>query len=99
MPSRPPKLRPEPQRQAWGHGGKARQQRGYDRAHERMRELLMREVVVCEACRRSGRVTLGTIADHVKPLAHGGSGKRDNYQLLCRSCSDAKTLADKLRRD
>jgi transglutaminase-like putative cysteine protease len=39
-----------------------------------MRELLMREVVVCEACRRSGRVTLGTIADHVKPLAHGGSG-------------------------
>jgi 5-methylcytosine-specific restriction protein A len=40
-------------------------------------------------------VTVGTIADHIVPLAKGGTGARSNYQLLCRACSDAKGLADK----
>lgn len=62
-----------------------------------MRARLIREVVTCEECERNGVVTPGTIADHIIPLAKGGTGARSNYQLLCQDCSDAKTLADKGR--
>lgn len=55
----------------------------------------MRTVVLCEECTRQGRTTVGTIADHIIPLARGGTGDRSNYQLLCVPCSDEKTMADK----
>lgn len=73
----------------------SRHQRGYGTAHDKMRALLIRTVITCEECDRNGRTKLGTIADHIKPLANGGTGERSNYQLLCKDCSDAKTLADK----
>lgn len=73
----------------------SRHERGYGTAHDKMRALLLREVVTCEECARHGRVTIGTIADHIIPLARGGDGSRGNYQLLCKPCSDAKTLIDK----
>lgn len=73
----------------------SRHARGYGTAHDKMRALLMRTVVTCEECIRNGRATPGAIADHIKPLAQGGTGERSNYQLLCKDCSDAKTLADK----
>ena len=91
-------LQPRPKRVAWAHGGKTRQQRGYGRAHELMREHLMREVILCEECTRNGRVTRGEIADHIKPLARGGTSDRSNYQLLCRACDRAKLVADNGRR-
>jgi 5-methylcytosine-specific restriction protein A len=81
-------------RKAWDHGGKSRHQRGYGREHEKMREHLMATVVVCEECRRNGRVTLGTIADHIKPLAAGGTSDRSNYQLLCVDCDRVKLAKD-----
>lgn len=37
----------------------------------------------------------GTIADHKVPLAKGGTSDRSNYQLLCKLCSDAKTIIDR----
>ena len=73
----------------------SRHDRGYGTAHDKMRRHLIRTVVTCEECERQGRVTVGTIADHIKPLAKGGTGDRSNYQLLCQPCSDAKSLADK----
>lgn len=73
----------------------SRHERGYGTAHDKMRTLLIRTVILCEECNRQGRSTPGTIADHIKPLAKGGTGERANYQLLCKPCSDAKTLADK----
>ena len=88
-------LQPRPKRAAWAHDGRTRHQRGYGRDHELMRELLMREVILCEECTRNGRVTRGVIADHIKPLAKGGTGDRGNYQLLCRDCDRAKLIADK----
>lgn len=81
-------------RKAWDHGGKTRQQRGYGREHERIRAELIDTVVLCEECTRQGRTTRGTIADHIKPLAAGGTGDRSNYQLLCRPCDNAKLAAD-----
>jgi 5-methylcytosine-specific restriction protein A len=73
----------------------SRHLRGYGTAHDKMRALLMRTVILCEECTRQGRSTRGTIADHILSLAKGGTGERSNYQLLCGPCSDAKTLADK----
>ena len=55
----------------------------------------MDTVITCQACHREGRTTLGTYADHIKPIAKGGTGERTNYQLLCKPCHDAKSLADK----
>ena len=73
----------------------SRQSRGYGAAHDKMRAHLLRTVVLCEECTRQDRTTIGKIADHIKPLAQGGTGERSNYQLLCQDCSDAKTLAEK----
>ena len=73
----------------------SRHARGYGWAHDKMRAHLLATVVTCEECDRQGVVTPGVIADHIVPLAAGGTGDRGNYQLLCRACSDAKTLADK----
>jgi 5-methylcytosine-specific restriction protein A len=73
----------------------SRQSRGYGAAHDRMRALLKRTVILCEECTRHGRTTVGKIADHILPKAQGGTDDRSNYQWLCQDCSDAKTLADK----
>lgn len=81
-------------RRPWDHGGKTRQQRGYGRDHEKMREHLMATVIVCEECKRHGRHTAGCIADHIKPLAAGGTNDRNNYQLLCRHCDREKLARD-----
>jgi 5-methylcytosine-specific restriction protein A len=73
----------------------SRHERGYGTEHDKMRALLIRTVITCEGCTRNGIETPGTIADHIVPLSRGGTGARANYQLLCKPCSDAKTLADK----
>jgi 5-methylcytosine-specific restriction protein A len=81
----------------WDHGGKTRQQRGYGREHELIREELLRTVVLCEQCKRKNppRITAGHIADHIIPLAKGGTGDRSNYQLLCRDCAAEKDARDR----
>jgi 5-methylcytosine-specific restriction protein A len=94
MPKKPPLLGAKSPRLAWNHGGKTRQQRGYGRDHERMRALLKRTVILCEECSRQGRTTPGTHADHIVPLAKGGTGDRSNYQLLCASCHALKSIHD-----
>lgn len=81
-------------RRPWDHGGKSRHERGYGREHEKMRERLMQTVVLCEECTRKGRTTVGTIADHIKPLAKGGTSDRSNYQLLCKQCDLDKQAKD-----
>ncbi|MCT8003288.1 HNH endonuclease [Sphingomonas sanguinis] len=76
----------------------SRHARGYGKAHDAMRAHLMATVILCEECTRNNRVAPGTIADHIKPLADGGDASRSNYQLLCKPCSDAKTIRDKGQR-
>ena len=95
MPKAPPVFGRNLPRKAWEHGGKTRQQRGYGRQHELIRAELLRTVVLCEHCTARGKTTPGTVADHIVPLAKGGSGDRSNYQLLCRSCATTKDLLDK----
>lgn len=73
----------------------SRHSRGYGTAHDKMRAHLLKTVILCEECARQGLTSAGTIADHIVPLARGGTSARSNYQLLCKPCSDSKTLADK----
>jgi 5-methylcytosine-specific restriction protein A len=84
-------------RKAWDHGGKTRQERGYGKEHDIIRAGLLREVVYCQECSKRDdvrRFTLGTHADHIVPLAKGGTGDRSNYQLLCGPCHAAKSIHD-----
>ena len=82
-------------RKPWDRTGKTTTERGYGWRHQQMRERLRREVILCEECTRNGRVTAGTVADHIIPLAKGGTGDRSNYQLLCRLCAEAKDVRDR----
>jgi 5-methylcytosine-specific restriction enzyme A len=42
-------------------------------------------------------VRVATIRDHIVPLAEGGADDRANTQALCKSCNDAKAIAESLR--
>ena len=82
-------------RSPWDHGGTTTTERGYGWRHQLIRAELMRTVILCEECTRKGRVTAGSIADHIIPLAKGGTGDRSNYQLLCGPCAEAKDAKDR----
>jgi 5-methylcytosine-specific restriction protein A len=84
-------------RKPWDHGGKTRHQQGYGRQHELIRAEMMQTIILCQACQAKDppRVTVGIVADHIVPLSKGGSGERDNYQLLCPECHDEKTIREK----
>lgn len=57
-----------------------------------------RDCGLCQECRRHGRVTLGRVVDHIKPLWDGGSDEDDNKQLLCDPCHDEKTIREASQR-
>ena len=59
----------------------SRHARGYGRAHEKIREQLLREVILCEECRRNGRTTAGKIADHI--VRSPGAGRRNAAIINC----------------
>lgn len=69
----------------------SRQARGYGTAHDRIRRALLREEPFCRECRKAGRETKATHADHILPKCLGGSDKRANYQPLCTAHSRSKT--------
>ncbi len=62
-----------------------------------MRKRILIEEPLCRTCLAFGRVTPTVIADHIKPKAEGGSDERENYQGLCKPCSDAKTAQESTR--
>ena len=78
---------------------KSRQARGYGRAHEVMRQQVLREEPLCRICLALGRprYTPSTITDHIVPKAEGGGDERENYQGVCSPCHKAKTAAEAAR--
>ncbi|WP_395391584.1 HNH endonuclease signature motif containing protein [Novosphingobium sp. BL-8A] len=97
MPSRPPRINKRPRAKAWRTTRKSRQARGYGRQHEIMRAIVLREEPLCRPCQEEGRISASTIADHIKPLAEGGTGDRENYQGICAPCHRIKTAAEAKR--
>jgi 5-methylcytosine-specific restriction protein A len=62
-----------------------------------MRERVLREEPLCRECDAKGLVTATTTADHIIPLAEGGTGDRENMQGLCAPCHTAKTARESAR--
>jgi 5-methylcytosine-specific restriction protein A len=76
-------------------------QSGYSRTstaqHQaRRRRVLARDRHTCQLA-WPGCVSYATIADHVIPVAFGGSDHEANMQAACRPCHDAKTQAEAQR--
>jgi 5-methylcytosine-specific restriction endonuclease McrA len=62
----------------------------YDRLHDRLRAVTLREQPWCSICRTPGSEANPLQADHILPHQLGGKNVRGNYQTLCRSCNAAK---------
>ena len=98
MPTLPPTFMKAPERKPWRQSDRrTRQERGYGKEHERIRKELMRTVILCEICTAEGRTTAGEVADHIVPLAKGGSGDRSNYRWICKECH-ARVTAEEFGR-
>ncbi|HEX7852312.1 MAG TPA: HNH endonuclease [Sphingobium sp.] len=102
MPTQPPRYRPPGWREPepWAASkGKSRQQRGYGREHERMRDRVLAEEPYCRECLRLGisPPALTTVADHIRNQAEGGGADRSNYQGLCTPHSMTKTARESAR--
>lgn len=62
---------------------------------KKVRRLQLADEPLCEQCRREGRWTRATIADHVKPIAQGGALlDLANLQSLCQQCHSRKTTRE-----
>lgn len=96
MPTAPKRFgfRKQAEREAWRTSTKTTTQRGYGWDHQKARDRLLKREPLCRECKRDGRVTVATIADHTISLAQGGDRSADNLQPLCTSCHRAKTLSE-----
>ncbi len=81
----------------WRTGSSAARGLGAD--HRAIRTQLLREYPVCQCTgwcdKHLGPCTYPSfIADHILNRARGGTTTRDNYQALCRRCSNVKTARE-----
>jgi 5-methylcytosine-specific restriction protein A len=68
--------------------------RGWKGMQDRER-IRARDCGLCQECKRQGRVSVGTVVDHITPLWKGGSDDDANKELLCQTpCHDAKTARE-----
>lgn len=79
------------------HGSAGRRKTGGSAVKDRER-IRARDKGLCQACLRSGRITIGDDVDHIVPLSSGGSDDDSNKELLCRSCHLDKTNRDRSHR-
>lgn len=58
--------------------------------------IKIRDNGLCQHCLNSKRIKVGTIVDHIIPLATDWSKRldEDNLQLLCGGCHNVKTKSD-----
>lgn len=76
----------------------SRHERGYGYAWEKLREIVMRrDAGLCQVCKAAGRLTTGTVVDHIKPKAEGGTDELDNLQVICKPCHTMKTAGESAR--
>ena len=74
-----------------------RNQKFYDStAWRRCRNYYISLHPLCEQCEREGRITVGQVIDHIKPLDQTDPYKDDpfnenNLQTLCHKCHNKKT--------
>lgn len=72
-----------------------RQQTVHDKSYRKPRTWIKHQELVCATC--GARLSLETAeVDHVVPLSLGGENHPRNFQVLCHSCHEIKTLGDSL---
>ncbi|MBM3190985.1 MAG: HNH endonuclease [Chloroflexi bacterium] len=74
----PPRERPSDTRESAAR-------RGYDAAWRRIRAEYLRAHRDCEVCGYPA-----TVADHIVPLAQGGTHEATNLRALCRACHERR---------
>lgn len=75
---------------SWRAGKGTANQRGYNYAWQKARLVHLAAYPLCIYCERAGRVTAGTVVDHI--VAHKGDmtlfWAKTNWQTLCKTCHD-----------
>lgn len=70
--------------------------RGYNNRWRKVRADYLRRNPICVKCLKNGRYTIATVVDHIIP--HRGDPvlmwDENNYQALCKSCHDHKTMTE-----
>lgn len=64
---------------------------------QQLRKELFEREPLCRPCYKAGRVTVGTMRDHITPLEEGGMDTEDNVQNICVACHDEKSKAERAR--
>ncbi len=81
---------------AHAHDNKTTAEKGYGKRWQRERAVFLREHPLCVRCLKEGRATPATVVDHITP--HRGDPilfwDRGNWQALCKSCHDTKTMTE-----
>ncbi|WP_273823038.1 HNH endonuclease [Pseudomonas asplenii] len=81
---------------SWRTSKQTAAQRGYGYRWQKAREVWLNQHPLCVYCERQGRVTAGTVVDHIKP--HRGNQDlfwdQRNWQTLCKPCHDTVKQAE-----
>ncbi len=84
-----------PQRKPWQKRDDAPKRLAGRKLQER-RARWFRHHPLCAACDALGITRIGTQLDHIVPLSKGGSDTDEaNYQSLCATCHEEKSLREK----
>jgi 5-methylcytosine-specific restriction protein A len=70
-------------------------QRGYDSTYRRVRAQVLKgwrsqNGDWCPGWQREGHAATELTVDHITPLAAGGTNRRENLRVLCRSCNSRR---------
>jgi 5-methylcytosine-specific restriction endonuclease McrA len=81
---------------SWRAAKTTAHQRGYGYRWQKAREGWLNAHPLCAYCERLGRVSSGSVVDHIEP--HRGDmvkfWDRRNWQTLCRPCHDSVKKAE-----
>ena len=82
-------------------GGENASARGYGSRWQKARHAYLQKHPLCVECMKNGKYVRATVVDHIVP--HKGDQSlfwdAKNWQSLCKSCHDRKTLSEEVRRD
>ncbi len=78
-----------------GHRGRKRTDQDklyHTPAWRKLRKKFITAFPICKQCHTEGRITTGTLVDHITPVKQGGAFLEwNNLQTLCNSCHAIKS--------
>jgi 5-methylcytosine-specific restriction endonuclease McrA len=61
------------------------------------KQVMERDLFLCQPCKRKGFITQAKECDHIKPHFEGGTDDLDNLQAICIHCHAIKTAGEAAR--